>query len=203
MASGPQPLPSDEAPRHRPYARYVIAIAVLLFVLLYSIGIIAGKVPPQRKLVGADVAILLVGVLLAAVLLQPEILDRLTHFKLGSLEFELQRLQSNQKNQQNELDDVRFALTLLLMDRERGHLSKLKSGDTRDYVGSHDLRTELRRLRTLGLIASLPDRAVSEIKDGQKIDLAGFVTLTERGNQYLAKLGDSDPDSVVSRPSLR
>jgi hypothetical protein len=173
-----------------------------LFVFLYSLGIIAGKVPPQRKLVGADVAILLVGVLIAAVLLQPEILDRLTHFKLGSLEFELQRLQNNQKSQQNELDDVRFALTLLLQDRERGHLVNLKSGDTRDYVGNHDLRTELRRLRTLGFIASLPDRAISEIKDGQKIDLAGFVTLTERGKEYLAKLGDSDPDSLVSHPSL-
>jgi len=179
--------------------RYVIAIGVLVFVAFYSVGIVAGKIPPQRKLVGADVAILLVGVLIAAMLLQPEILDRLTHFKLGSLEFELQQLQQNQKTQENELNDVRFALTLLLQDRERGHLANLKIGTTQNYVGNHDLRSELRRLRTLGLLANVGDRKIADIKDGQKIDLANFVQLTERGRRYLDKLGEGDQETHLGQ----
>ena len=199
MAPGPQPKPPDNVPRRLPFMRYVIAVGVLVFIAFYSVGIVAGKIPPQRKLVGADVAILLVGVLIAAVLLQPEILDRLTHFKLGSLEFELQQLQKNQKTQENELNDVRFALTLLLQDRERGHLANLKTGATQNYIGNHDLRSELRRLRTLGLLANIGDRKVAEIKDGQKIDLANFVQLTERGRQYLDKLGEGDQETRLDR----
>jgi hypothetical protein len=181
---------ADSIPRSRPIARSAVAAGVLLVVILYAISIVAGKIPAQRKLVGADVVILVVGILIGTVLLRPELLDRLKHFKLGSLEFELQQLQKNQKTQQDELDDVRFVLTLLLQDPEKEHLRKLKSGDTENYVGRHELRSELRRLRTLGLIANLQDQQISKIKDGQKVNLKTIVQLTERGKQYLEKIGD-------------
>lgn len=196
MAPGPQPGPPDKVLRRLSLIRCVIALCILLSVAFYSLGIVAGVIPPQRRLVGADVAILLIGVLITAVLLRPEILDRLTHFKLGSLEFELQKLQSNQKSQQNELNDVRFALTLLVQDRERDHLANLESGETKNYVGNHDLRTDVRRLRTLGLLANVGDRKVADIKDGQQLDLARFVQLTERGRQYLEKLREGDQESL-------
>lgn len=161
------PNSPDSLHRGRQVARASVAIGVLLLVILYSLGIVIGKIPVQRKLAGADVAILVVGILVGTALLRPQLLDRLTHFKLGSVEFELQQLQKNQKTQQDELDDVRFVLTLLLQDSEREHLRKLETGETQNYVGRHQLRTELRRLRTLGLIANVGNRRIGEIQDNQ------------------------------------
>jgi hypothetical protein len=185
-----EPHSTDSVPPGRQLPRVVVAASVLLAVLLYVIGIVIGKIPVQRKLGGADVGILVVGILVGAALLRPQLLDRLTHFKLGSLEFELQKLQEDQKTQRDELDNVRFILTLLLQHSEQEHLKKLMSGSTEGYMGHHNLRTELRRLRTLGLIANCPNRGISEIKDGQKVDLKSIVQLTARGREYLEKIGE-------------
>ncbi len=81
---------------------------------------------------------------------------RLTHVKLGSwLEVELQKLQRDQQIQRSELEDVRLVLTLLLQRSELQHLRNLAEGKTQDYVGNHELRAQLRKLRTLGLIRNL------------------------------------------------
>jgi hypothetical protein len=170
----------------------LIALLILLVVGIYAISIVAGRIPADRKLVGPDIVILLLGVLVSVILWQPKLLDRLTHLKLGGLEVELERLQENQKAQQFELNHLRFVLTLLLQDGEREHLKNLKSGDTQNYTGNHQLRTELRRLKAMGLVAKLPDRNVADIKDGQKVDLKTVVQLTERGNQYLEKIAETE-----------
>jgi hypothetical protein len=163
----------------------------LIAILAYAAGIVSGKIPSGRKLSGADAAILVVGILIASVLLQPRLLDRLTRFELGTLKFDLSKVQEKQKNQQEELNDVRFALTLLVQENEREHLRKLKNGDTQNYVGSHNLRTELRRLRTLGLISTVGDHKIAELKDGLKADLRNIVRLEKNGADYLKRLGEA------------
>lgn len=193
MASQAQSNPSQDAPQDRSLARSLSAVAILLVVALYAISIVAGRIPTDRKLAAPDVVVLLVGVLVSIVLWQPELLDNLKHFKLGGLEVELQRVKKNQKAQQVELNDLRFVLTLLLQDGEREHLRKLKAGDTLNYVGSHELRTELRRLNAMGFVAKLPGRSFRDsIRDGQKIDLKTIINLTDRGNQYLDKITEAE-----------
>jgi hypothetical protein len=86
---------------------------------------------------------------------------------------------------QDELDRV---LTLLLRPEERNHLIRLDKGDTNNYVGRHSLREELRRLRALGLIRSVPGRNVGEMADNRRFDLKDFVALTDVGRAYLARL---------------
>jgi hypothetical protein len=194
MDPAAEPSSTDSVPRVRHIIlRGVIAACVVIAVLVYIVGIVIGKVPAQHKLGGADVGILVVGILVGAALLRPQLLDRLTHFKLGSLEFELQQIQQDQKTQRDDLDNVRFILTLVLQHAEKEHLKNLMSGATQDYVGNHALRTELRRLRTLGLIANRKDQAIAGIKDGQRLDLKSVVQLTPRGKEYLEKIRDYEP----------
>ena len=185
---------NTEVSRAGHIARNMIAAGVLLAVFLYVGGIVIGKIPDQRKLRGADVGILVVGILVATAVLRPKLLDRLTHFKLGSLEFELEKIQEDQKTQRDDLDNVRFILTLVLQYNEKQHLKNLLNGNTENYVGNHVLRTELRRLRTLGLIANRQDQSISGIKDGQRLDLSSVVQLTDRGREYLEKIREFEPE---------
>jgi hypothetical protein len=178
----------------RPTIRYLIAIAITLVVSCYAFRIVAGKIPKDQKLSGVDLGLILVSTLAIVFLLRPEFLDRLTHLRVGSVEFELQKLKSDQQIQRSELDDVRFVLTLLLQEREIQHLRALEEGSTKDYVGNHDVRTDLRKLRTLGLIRNFKDHKIAELADNCKLDLKTVVELTERGQKYLERLGEYKKD---------
>ncbi len=170
--------------------RLALALGIILAISAYIVGIVIGKIQDKQKLGIADVGLLLVGCAAVAVLLRPELLERVTHIKVGSVEFELQKLQHDQEKQRNELDDVRFVLTLLLEPSELQHLKNIDKGKTQDYLGRHSVRTELRKLRTLGLIRNRDDRKISELADNSKMDLKNIVELTERGRQYLARLAE-------------
>ena len=170
--------------------RVCFALIIALVVSGYLYEILAGKIPEGQKLGAVDVAIIFVAALVVGVLLRPEFLDRLTRFKLGSVEFELEKLQQAQNAQRNELDDLRFVLTLLLQPSELQHLRDLEKGSAQNRVGSHTLRTELRKLRTLGLIQNCKDKHIADLKDQLKMDLKNIVELTKRGREYLERLGE-------------
>jgi hypothetical protein len=182
--------PAAPAEASGPSTRSMVAVAILLMVVVYAVSIITGWIPEQRKLAAPDAAILVVGILIASILLQPRLLDRLSSFELGSLKFDLSKVKEDQKNQQEELNDVRFALTLLVQEGEREHLKNLKTGNTQ-YEGSHNLRTELRRLETLGLISKIGEHKIGELKDGLKVDIKNIVKLEKNGVDYLRRIGEA------------
>lgn len=168
--------------------RAVVAVAVVAAVLLYTVAAIFGRIP--QKLGLADIAIVTLSIGVAIVLLRPELLDRISHFKFGEFELDwLQKLKENQKKQGDELDDVRFVLTLLLQQNELEHLKNLESGNTL-YHGNEALCTELRKLRTLGLIRNRKDQAIAPIASKRNFDLKDVVELTDRGRQYIQRLGE-------------
>jgi hypothetical protein len=101
----------------------------------------------------------------------------------------LQKIEADQKKQRVELDDVRFVLTLLLQQNELEHLKKLESGKTQ-YQGNEAVCSELRKLRTLGLIRNQKDHAMSETAAKRSFDLKDIVELTDRGRQYLERFGE-------------
>jgi hypothetical protein len=171
--------------------RYMFAGAVPALVMLYIAGILEGKFIGERRLTTSDtIVVIVVGIALFAAL-WPEVLDHLSKVKLGGVEFELlQHLNERQRKQQTDLDDIRFILTLLLPPSERSHLENLENGNTLNYKGNHNLRTELRRLRTLKLIENT--RPIADIGDDIKVDLKDFVDLTEAGHRYLTRLALDD-----------
>jgi hypothetical protein len=95
-----------------------------------------------------------------------------------------------------EWDDVRLVLTLLVQPGERNHLDNLAKPGPVSYDGNHNVRSELRRLRTLGLIENQTNRHIRELKDGTKQDLKTIVQLTKRGKDYLERVRQLVKDDV-------
>jgi hypothetical protein len=169
--------------------RGTVAVVVLLTTCAYIAAILLGKIP---RLTPADISVIALAAGVASILLRPQLLDKLTHLKVAGLELDwLQKLQEGQKKQQDELDDVRFVLTLLLQPSELKHLRNLEKGATQ-YQGNEAVCNELRKLRTLGLIQNRKGRAIGEIAGKRTLDLNDFVELTERGRHYLERLGEYD-----------
>lgn len=98
-------------------------------------------------------------------------------------------------------EDFALMLPLLLPIAEQNHLRNLASGQTREYSGGHVVRTELRRLRSLGLVRMHRDRTVGQMQDGRRFDLADFIELTELGRHWLRRLQEIEvgeaPEDVV------
>jgi hypothetical protein len=175
--------------------RVTFALIGIIAVFIYIVCIVLGKLQERQKLSASDVAMIVVAVFVAGVLLRPEFLNRLTHLKVGNVELELEKLQQDQQLQRHELDDVRFVLTLLLQQSEVQHLKNLENNETQGYEGNNNVRNELRKLRTLGLIQNRKDRTIGELTDRFKFDLNDFVQLTLRGRHYLDRLGEYKMDT--------
>jgi hypothetical protein len=158
---------------------------------VYLIFVVTGNIQKVDRLEIADIGLLLlVGLLVSAIWL-PGFFSRLQHFKVGPVEFRmLENIQESSKKHEAELEDMRFVLTQLMFPTETHHLENLNKGETKEYIGGGPVRSELRRLRTLGLIEMLPGRHIGELKDGKKMDVSQLVKLTEKGKDFLRKLGE-------------
>jgi hypothetical protein len=170
--------------------RRIVAGVVIVAICVYISAVVIGRIPAQQKLAVADIGVIILAAGLVGILLRPELLDRISHFKFGELELDwLQKIEADQKKQRGELDDVRFVLTLLLQQNELEHLKNLENGKTQ-YQGNEAVCAELRKLRTLGLIRNQKDHAMSETAAKRSFDLQDIVELTERGRQYLERFGE-------------
>jgi hypothetical protein len=196
---------STDTPHERSKARSSIrlgmriAIAVLLMtvVVTYSVGIVSGKVPENRKIDAVHFALIVLTAVVASILVQPEILERFKRVKLSGFELEmLEEVREKQVEQASQLKDLRLILPLLLPETERQHLFHLAGGETSGYRGNHALRTELRRLRSIGLLRMKKDKYVGEIKDGAMFDLADVVELTPLGQRWVKRIREIETPEV-------
>jgi hypothetical protein len=127
------------------------------------------------------------------------LLRQVKTFSLGQLKFEmLEKLREQQQKQAERLADIALILPLLLPDREVRHVRNLFVKQTEKYQGGSSLREELRRLRSIGLIAKKPDRNIGDLRDGLTFDLADSVELTDLGRRWAARIqeiqaGDAKP----------
>jgi hypothetical protein len=69
-------------------------------------------------------------------------------------------------------------------EAERKHLLNLGRGRTSNYQGRHSLRSELRRLRWMGLLAMKPGRNIGDIRDNLRGDLSDYAYLTPNGEEW-------------------
>jgi hypothetical protein len=88
--------------------------------------------------------------------------------------------------------DLRLLLPVLIPEPERKHLFNIADGKTKGYKGGGSLRSELRHLRSIGLIRKHGDRHIGELRSEGVYDLADMLELTELGRQWVAKLRGSD-----------
>ena len=127
------------------------------------------------------------------------LLRQVKTFSLGHLKFEMiEKLREQQQKQAERLTDIALILPLLLPDKEVRHVRNLFVKRTEKYQGTSSMREELRRLRSIGLVAKKPDRNIGDIRDGMTFDLADYVELTELGRRWAVRIqeiqvGDAKP----------
>jgi hypothetical protein len=142
--------------------------------------------PPQQRF---DQTTLLCLAVSGGLLLLPQI----KAFTFGQLKIEmLERLRKRQVKQEEKIDYIRLMLPLLLPEKEIKLLKNLGSGAPAKFRGSHEFKGQLRRLRSMGLIANRPDRKVTDIKDGTEIELGDYMELTRLGKQWLSRIQEME-----------
>jgi hypothetical protein len=143
-----------------------------LFAALYTLGVVLGIVPKDQKIDAANPINIALAGICAILLVNPDALERLRHFKVAGFVFDLEQIRKQQEQQAGQLEAINLLLPMVVREEEGRHLHNIAAGKTSGYLGNHDMRTELRRLKTMGLIEKLPGRFAGEMKDGMKFDLA-------------------------------
>ena len=190
MANEPDSRISDPPPpQTRGFiGRWLLAAAACLLATAYTAGVVFGLIPKVQRIDAANLMVLALAALCAILLVNPEALERLRHLKVAGFEFDLEKIKRRQELQQDQLEAISLLLPLVLRETETKHLRNLGERKTDGYVGNHDMRTELRRVRTMGLIENLPGRSVSEMKDGMNLNLSQYVQLTSFGRRMVTQL---------------
>jgi hypothetical protein len=178
---------SDSPSRAHLIARYVVALLIIVSVSLYVIQSLRGRI---QRIDTASVALLVVSTIAVVLLVMPGLTDRLSRIEVSGVKLEI--LKREQLRQRSELDEFSLIFPILLPETERKHLMNLAHDRTADYKGNHAMRTELRRLRSIGLIGMLPNQELSFIKDGMVVDLAQYVELTVLGKRWVQRIEDAE-----------
>jgi CAP12/Pycsar effector protein, TIR domain len=84
--------------------------------------------------------------------------------------------------------DLELLLPVLIPEPEQKHLFNIADGKTKHYKGGGTLRSELRHLRSIGLIRKHAGRYIAELKSKGVYDLADILELTDLGRKWAAKL---------------
>jgi hypothetical protein len=192
----------SESPKSARLAvRYATAVIIAAAAILYTVQSLRGKI---QRIDNATVALLVVTGVAVVLLITPGLTDRLSRVEVSGIKFEI--LRREQVRQQSELDEFSLIFPILLPETERRHLMNLAHHDTADYKGNHALRTELRRLRSIGLIRMLPKQHVSSIKDEETVDLGTLLQLTDLGQRWVRRIEEterSEARTAVAGPDSR
>jgi hypothetical protein len=84
--------------------------------------------------------------------------------------------------------DLGLLLPVLIPEPEQEHLLNIADRKSKGYKGRGTLRSELRHLRSMGLIKKHADRHIGELKSEGVYDLADIIELTDLGRQWAARL---------------
>ncbi len=169
------------------FARYLLAALLCLLALAYTGAAVFGMIPKERRIDSTNVMIIGMAGVCAVILIHPNILERLRRLKLAGFELEVDKIKQKQEQQQGQLEAISLLLPLVLTEAEGKHLKNLGENAT-DYTGSHAVKSELRKLRAMGLIRNLPDQHIGSMKDDARTDIGRLVELTPFGRRLLQQL---------------
>jgi hypothetical protein len=176
----------ENSPRF-PLVRYLLAILLCLLAIAYTGAAIFGFIPKDRQIDATNVVVIAMAAICSVFLINPNFLERLRRLKLAGFELEVDKIKQKQEQQQGQLEAISLLLPLLLSEAEGKHLQNLAENAT-DYTGSDAVRSELRKLRAMGLIRNLPDQHIGSMKDKVRVDLGRLVELTPFGRRLLQQL---------------
>lgn len=182
--------------------RRVAAVVLFALIAAYSWGVLSGAVASGNRFQLADLALIVLVCAVGVLLLYPNLIGRLRVVELQGFKVELlEKVRERQLQQAQDLEDIQLIIPLLLPETERKHLKNLARASTSGYKGNHALRTELRRLRSIGLIRTRTGRAVADLGDGVSFDLGDYVALTDLGERWVRRLSELDEGAGPPRDS--
>lgn len=169
--------------------RALFSLCIFLSISSYTYGVISGNIPKTQQIDAAHFGIISFALIVIVLLLRPKSLDRLKLLEMSGFKLEmLEEVQDKQAKQANMIDDIALMLPLLLPKTERKHLSNLDRGKTEKYLGNSRLRSEIRRLRSIGLLEMLPGKHVGQMADKKEFNLIHYVRLTSLGNRWVRRI---------------
>ena len=175
--------------------RRVAAGVICLLVVAYVAALVTGHIDDKAKIDLSTVLVVVICLAGAAALASPASLSglksffgRVTSLEVANIKLALADIRSRQSDQGDKLAIMELILPLVLAEQERAHLTNLYHGTTSNYKGNHELRTELRRLRYLTLVASRD--YISTATDGRVFDLSELVELTRLGREWAKQIDE-------------
>jgi hypothetical protein len=178
----PHDTEHDDTIKPSPLLNWVVAILIVLLVLGYTIVVITGTIRSGDKIDAVALALIALGALLFVVLTNPQVLQRIRILEIGSLKFELREVRTEQAEQKDALEAMTTILSILLPKYEQKHLINLLRSNAA-YNGGNAMRTELRHLRTIGLIEMRRNHTIGEMHSDMTFDLTDYVKLTDLGRK--------------------
>ena len=169
------------------FVRYSLAAFLCLCAAVYTGAGVLGMIPQEQRIDAANIVLIAMAGLCALLLVNPNLLERLRRLKLAGFELEVDKLKQKQEQQQGQLEAISLLLPLVLTEAEGKHLQKLAE-NAADHTGGHAVRSELRKLRAMGLVRNLPAKHIRSIKDDLPIDTGKIVELTPSGHRLLEQL---------------
>ena len=196
MVYSPKRGENDQQPANR-RGLQIAAGLVLLFVTGYTVAVMLG-LPTERRIDAATLGVLGFGAIIAFVLFRPDLIDRVTSLEIAGWKVDIE---NRQERQDKQLKDIQLILPILLPETERKHLLNLANQDTKSYKGNHEVRTELRRLRSLKLIQMKTGQQIGRMEDGKVIDLRDYVELTELGRHWADRIKEIEAEAAKTAES--
>src|SRR6266446_2395336 len=188
---------TDNTKNRRSTLRVGVAVAISLLIGIYTLLVVSGGVPNDRRIDAVHLVIIAVGALCCVLLLEPSLVDRVRRLEVKGFKIELlERIQERQIRQEHELEDIRLIIPLLFRDEERKHLSNLARGKTAGYHGGGPLREELRRLCSIGLLQRRGSHHIGELHSDVVFDLSEYVELTDLGRRWVRRLAELDDAAI-------
>jgi hypothetical protein len=175
----------------------ILGYAVVLAVVGYTAAVLLG-LPNDRRIDGTTLGVIGMGAIIAFVMFRPEIVNRVTRLEIAGWKLEIE---NKQEKQDKQLKDIQLILPILLPETERKHLFNLANHLKTPYTGTHDVRTELRRLRSLKLIQMKSGQQIGHMGDGKTVDLSDFVELTDLGRHWVERIKEIEAEGIKAAES--
>ncbi len=184
---------NPNARRRIPFFRISLALLIVGAMIVYVWALMTGNLPETRKLDITTLAVIAFSIFLSFVLISPGFFQRLKIFEMSGFKLEmLEKVREKQIEQESKLDDIGLILPLLLSKAKQQHLLNIADGNAANYIGSHDVRSELRNLRTAGLLKSKPGTHIAQLKDGTKYDVSKLLELTKLGARWVSRIRENE-----------
>lgn len=189
--------------------RFAAGAIAFILIAAYVGLVVSGTISASRQISVANLVVIVVGLIIAAILIWPQMLSNVQEFGVGGLNVkmraQLREIQNTQKDQTKNLEEIHFILESLVTTPEMKHLSKLANRTPANYKRSDTLIMELRRLRAAGLIEPKKDQSGNKSRIGKlppAFELGLYIDITERGKDYIKRVNEMEgPASTSARPN--